>query len=67
MREVRTFKCETTPTRDEILYGISIATENDCIVTLQWYYSYSGNYTVDIEPNDTYENVLFKLPTFYPV
>lgn len=67
MREVRTFKCETTPTRDEILCGMSIATENDCIVKLYWYYPYSGSYTVDIEPNDTYEEVVLKLPAFYPV
>ena len=68
MIEVRNFKCDSsTPSEDEIREGVQIANEAGCIVRLNWFFPYSGNYRLDIMPGNTFEDCVQQLPKCYPV
>ena len=56
MKLVQNYRADgRTPTDDEINQCIEIANREDCIVHLEWVFSYSGRYSVDIIKGMTYE------------
>lgn len=68
MKLVQSYRADgRTPTDDEINQCIEIANREDCIVHLEWFYPYSGKYSVDINKGTTYETVKNKLPKCYSV
>lgn len=68
MKLVQNYRADgTTPTDDEINQCIKIANREDCIVQLEWFFPYSGRYSVDIVKGMTYETVKNKLPECYPI
>ena len=68
MKLVQNYRADgRTPTDDEINQCIEIANRDDCIVCLEWYFPYSGRYSVNIVKGTTYEEVKNKLPKCYPV
>lgn len=67
MIPIKTFRCESKPTQQEILEAIKIAKEDKCIVELKWFVAYSGNYSITISAEETFEGIVNKLPKKYPV
>ena len=55
------------PNDQEINQCIQIANTENCIVHLEWYFPYSGFYSVNIIKGMTYEDVQNKIPRSYPV
>lgn len=67
MKEVKLFKCEKTPTDDEITESIKLATEQNIVVRLEWFVQYSGTYRTDIDSDSTIETVRNSMPKVYPI
>lgn len=68
MKLIKEYMCDNiTPSDNEIEEAVNIASTEDCIVKLYWYYPYSGSYNVPIYPNATVEKVKEKLPRCYPL
>lgn len=68
MKEIKEYLCDgRKPTDDEIREGIIIADTENCVVKLNWFYPYSGNYDLCIIPGMSFDECQKKLPKCYPV
>lgn len=68
MKLIKEYMCDNeTPSNKEIEEAVNIATAENCIVKLYWYYPYSGDYVVCIKPNATVKEVKEQLPRCYPI
>lgn len=68
MKLVQSYRADgRIPTDDEINQCIEIVNRDDCIVNLEYYFPYSGRYSVDIVKGMTYTEIKNKLPKCYPV
>lgn len=68
MKLIKEYMCDREiPSDNEIEEAVNIASTEDCIVKLYWYYPYSGDYAVYIKPNTTVKEVKEQLPICYPL
>lgn len=67
MKEIKDYECKYQPSEEEIRLGMNIASENDCIVNLKWFFPYSGWYKIRIEKDTTFEECTKQIPKCYPV
>ncbi len=68
MKLIKNYQCDSrTPSDDEIQQAINISNSENCIVKLSWFFPYSGNYSLSVYPNMSFEECKNKLPKTYPV
>ena len=67
LKEIKHYECDNVPKDEDILQGMEIAKENNCIVTIQWFVPYSGTYTVSISDGSTLDDVKAKMPKVYGI
>lgn len=68
MIRIKEYKCKNgIPSSDEIKRGIDISNSSKCLVRINWFFPYSGQYYLDILPGMTYEDCMAELPKVYPV
>lgn len=68
LREVKTYRNDRSPIIEDIQRCIDIAKENDCVVRLEWYIKWSGNYHIYIDSKSNAEHVyIHEVPKVYPV
>ena len=68
MIQIKTYQCDNShPSDDEIREGIAIANSDKCMVKLHWKFPYSGDYSLCIMPEMTFDDCKSLLPTIYPV
>lgn len=62
------YQCDsTTPSEEEIKQCIDIASSEHCIVRLNWFFPYSGEYVLNVTEDMSFEDCIEKLPKVYPV
>lgn len=68
MKLVKEYLCDDSlPNEEEIKECMEIANEEDCIVRLRWFFTYSGWYELNIIKGMTFEECKDGLPKYYPV
>ena len=68
MLQIKHFKTAfVTPSDDEIREGIEIAKEEGCIVRIDYFVPYSGQYHLDIDPESTFETCYSRVHRRYSV
>ena len=68
MKRIKEYKCDgRTPTDKELLMSIKIASDDNCIVKLNWFFPYTGNYSIEISSDMTLDMCKERLPKFYPL
>lgn len=72
IREVKTYKCEGTPSDTDIVEALDIVhqaekEDNHIILELKWFVPYSGNYKIQITEEDNIKTVRAKIPKTYGV
>lgn len=68
MTEIKMYQCDSsTPTDAEIRKAIRIASLEKCIVQLNWFFPYSGHYSMSITENMSFDECKRQLPEAYPI
>lgn len=68
MKLVKTYVADSNvPSNAEIADCIDIATTEDCIVRLEWFFPYSGKHSADITYEMSLEEVKSKISKRYSV
>ncbi len=65
--EIKPYLCDRVPSDGDIQQAIKIATDNKCLVELNWVVLYSGRYRVTISESDTLESVRDNMPKYYGI
>lgn len=64
---IKEYQCNSTTSKEEeIREGLKIATDEHCIVRLNWFFPCSGHYHLDITEGMTFDDCNGKLPKCYP-
>jgi len=68
LQQIKHFKAAfVTPSDDEIREGIDIARKEKCIVRIDYFVPYSGQYHLDIDPESTFDACYAFVHRGYPV
>lgn len=68
MKRIIEYQCDgNVPTSGEIEEALRVAVAENAIVKLNWYFPFSGGYSVLVYPEDTFTDVENRLPRTYGV
>lgn len=68
MIRIKEYQCgDTAPTKEDVRQCVGISTSTNCIVRLNWYFHYSGPYSLNVKPGMICEEYIERLPKIYPV